>query len=231
MDLLPKNIKDDIWNYCRANNITNMDKFIVDMVIQGLNIEKYGTSPITPQVIEKEVIKEIEVEKIVEVPVEKIVEKVIEVPVEKIVEKTIEVPVEKIIEKEVYITNNEEVENLTKDITKIKEDNKRLTEEVDRLTKISDVLNSSLELKGLEAQKFKEEIDSLSTQLEQEKAKSSNTELNKLYQKINNLESLLELEKNRNKPKLDTSNPFNDKPKDVIKWVPQEKNNNDLYNE
>ena len=89
MELLPKNIKDDIWDYCRINNITNMDKFIVDMVIQGLNIEKYGNSPIVPQVVEKEIIKEVEVEKIVEVPVEKIVEKVVEVPVEKIVEKEV----------------------------------------------------------------------------------------------------------------------------------------------
>lgn len=231
MDLLPKNIKDDIWNYCRANNITNMDKFIVDMVIQGLNIEKYGTSPITPQVIEKEVIKEIEVEKIVEVPVEKIVEKVVEVPVEKIIEKTIEVPVEKIVEKEVYITNNEEVENLTKDITKLKEDNKLLTEEVKYHQDESDHWNKQAVEMGEKVTELIKERDSLINGLEQERSKTSNTELNKLYQKISNLESLLELEKNRNKPKLDTSNPFNDKPKDVIKWVPQEKNNNDLYNE
>ena len=66
-----------------------------------------------PTIVEKEVIKEIPVEKIVEkiverrveVPVEKIVEKIVEVPVEKIVEKIvevekrIEVPVEKIVEK------------------------------------------------------------------------------------------------------------------------------------
>ena len=60
-----------------------------------------------PMVVEKEVIREVPVEKIVEVekrvevPVEKIVEKIVEVPVEKIVEKRVEVPVEKIVEKEV----------------------------------------------------------------------------------------------------------------------------------
>ena len=68
-----------------------------------------------PTVVEKEVIKEVPVEKIVEVekrvevPVEKVVEKEVvkEVPVEKIVEKVVEVekrvevPVEKIVEKEV----------------------------------------------------------------------------------------------------------------------------------
>jgi len=59
----------------------------------------------------KEVIKEIE--KIVKVPVEKIIEK--EVPVEKIVEKEVvvekEVPVEKIVE----VVDNTKVEQLTKD--------------------------------------------------------------------------------------------------------------------
>ena len=63
-----------------------------------------------PTIVEKEVIKEVPVEKIVErrveVPVEKIVEKIVEVPVEKIVEKIVEVekrvevPVEKIVEVE-----------------------------------------------------------------------------------------------------------------------------------
>ena len=70
-----------------------------------------------PTIVEKEVIKEVPVEKIVEkiiekrveVPVEKIVEKIVEVPVEKIVEKIvevekrIEVPVEKIVEKIVEV--------------------------------------------------------------------------------------------------------------------------------
>ena len=70
-----------------------------------------------PTIVEKKVIKEVPVEKIVEkiverrveVPVEKIVEKIVEVPVEKIVEKIvevekrIEVPVEKIVEKIVEV--------------------------------------------------------------------------------------------------------------------------------
>lgn len=64
-----------------------------------------------PTVVEKEVIREVPVEKIVEVekrvevPVEKIVEKRVEVPVEKIVEKEVikEVPVEKIVEKIVEV--------------------------------------------------------------------------------------------------------------------------------
>lgn len=73
-----------------------------------------------PTIIEKEVIREVPVEKIVEVekrvevPVEKIVEKRVEVPVEKIVEKEVvkEVPVEKIVEKEVIKEVPVEVEKI-----------------------------------------------------------------------------------------------------------------------
>jgi len=93
---LPKDIQNEIWDYCRMNSITNVDQFIINMVKQGFNVEKYGTSPIMPQVIEKEI--------------EKIVEKVIEVPVEKIVEKVVEVPVEKIVEK--VITDDSQVKEL-----------------------------------------------------------------------------------------------------------------------
>lgn len=84
---LPQDIKDEIFSYCHLNNITNVEQFIINILKQGFNVEKYGTSPIMPQVIEKEIEKI--VEKVVEVPVEKIVEKIVEVPVEKIVEKVI----------------------------------------------------------------------------------------------------------------------------------------------
>lgn len=58
-----------------------------DTQIQSLTKELEEERNKEPQVVEKEVIKE--------VPVEKIVEKIVEVPVEKIVEKIVEVPAEK----------------------------------------------------------------------------------------------------------------------------------------
>jgi len=88
---LPKELKNDIWNYCRNNNITNIDEFTLKLVKQGFTVEKYGATPIQ---------KTIEVEKIVE--------KIIEKPIEKI----IEVPVEKIVEKEVIVTDNSQVKVL-----------------------------------------------------------------------------------------------------------------------
>lgn len=71
---IPKELKNDIWDYCRANNITNIDDFTLKCLKQGFSVERYGATPIT-RTIEKEV------EKIVEVPVEKIVEVIKEVPV------------------------------------------------------------------------------------------------------------------------------------------------------
>lgn len=170
---IPKDIKDEVWDYCRVNNITNVDQFILNCLKQGFAVEKYGTSPIVPQVIEKEV--------------EKIVEKIVEVPVEKIVEKVVEVPVEKIVEK--IITNDSQVQEL--------------------LVKIG----------------------SLEGELKSEKEKTSNSELGKLYQQITNLENLLKVERNRNIGRKENENPFGDKPKNVINWVPKENRGDNLYNE
>ena len=106
--------------YCLANNIENIDDFIYKCFRQGFDIEKYGFLGKTLNEGEKDLIKEVIVEKRVEVPVEVIkeVEKIVEVPVEAIkeivVEKEVfkEVPVEVIkeIEKVITITNNKELE-------------------------------------------------------------------------------------------------------------------------
>jgi hypothetical protein len=71
---IPKELNNEIWEYCRANNITNIDDFTLKILKQGFTTEKFGSTPMI-KTIEKEV------EKIVEVPVEKIVEKIVEVPV------------------------------------------------------------------------------------------------------------------------------------------------------
>lgn len=77
----------------------------------------------------KEVIKEVQVE----------VEKVVEVPVEKIVEKIVEVPVEKIVEKIVEVENTDkiqelaaEVESLLEQIEELKNNNQKTKEEETR---------------------------------------------------------------------------------------------------
>jgi len=74
---LPKTIKDDIWEYSRVNNITNIDEFTIKLIKQGFTVEKYGATPTSREKIVEKII-----EKIVEVPVEKIVERIIEVPIQ-----------------------------------------------------------------------------------------------------------------------------------------------------
>ena len=90
---IPKKLKDEFWEYCRLNNITDIDSFMLKSLQQGFNIEKYGTEPFKiggePEIIEKEIVKVItattEVEVVREVPVEieviKEVEKIVEVTV------------------------------------------------------------------------------------------------------------------------------------------------------
>lgn len=130
---LPKNIKDEIWEYCRVNDISGVDDFIIKMVKQGFTSEKFGAVP-----WEKEAeIKEVEVEKIVEKEIIK------EIPVEVIKE------VEKIVEKEVFVTDEEANLELKKQISELE----------DKLNKNQDMVSLlSLEKNEFEA-KFKEYRD------------------------------------------------------------------------
>jgi len=78
--------------YCKLNDIEDIDKFIVKCFTGGFNTTKYGLlgDDKEPNVVEKEVIKEV----IREVPVEVIKEVIREVPVEviKVVEVIKEIP-------------------------------------------------------------------------------------------------------------------------------------------
>lgn len=101
---LPKELKDEIKEYCRMNDISSVDNFILKMVKQGFTSEKYGATPWDKpaEIVEKIVEKVVEKEVIKEVPVEVIKE------------------VEKIIEKEVFVTDDETVNSLQKEITDLK---------------------------------------------------------------------------------------------------------------
>jgi hypothetical protein len=113
-----------VQEYCKLNNIEDVDKFITKCYTEGFNIKKYGLlgddsekiGGIEEKQVEIEVIREIRVE----VPVE--VVKYVEVPVEiikeveviKYVEKEVikEVPVEIIKEKIVNVIQEVPVSNL-----------------------------------------------------------------------------------------------------------------------
>ena len=115
----------DLTRYCELNKFVPED-IVKKSYLEGFMIEKYGLLGGTGGVQEKEVIKEVVVEKRVEIPVEVIKEVVkveyVEVPIEKVVtvEKPVEVlvevikevPVERVVEKVVEVTKEIPVEKV-----------------------------------------------------------------------------------------------------------------------
>ena len=114
---LDSNQYKDLTRYCELNKFIP-EEIVKKSYLEGFMIEKYGLLGNTGGVQEKEVIKEVVVEKRVEIPVEVIkevvkveyvevpVEKVVTVekPVERLVEVIKEVPVERVVEKIVEVT-------------------------------------------------------------------------------------------------------------------------------
>jgi hypothetical protein len=124
----------DLVSFCNLNDLL-LSSVVKDSFTTGYNIEKYGLlnagPKVTEKIVEKEVIKYVEVPKIEEKEVVKIeyVEVLKEIPVEKIIEKERvvekpveiikEVPVERVVvqevikevpvEKVVYVTDQEEM--------------------------------------------------------------------------------------------------------------------------
>lgn len=107
----------DLVAYCNLNDLL-ISSVVKESFKTGFNIERYGLlnagPKVTEKVIEKEVIKYVEVPKIEEREVVKIeyieVEKVKEVPIEKEIIK--EVPVDRVVEKVVEITKEVPVEKI-----------------------------------------------------------------------------------------------------------------------
>lgn len=149
-------LDDEFIKYCEINQITDIEGTAKKIFQRGFTIEKYGETPTTAKgrdiEVIKEVIKEVPVEKIVEViktievikevPVEKIVEVIKEVPVKVKGEKQVvikevikEVPVEKII------INDEELKRLT-------EENESLKNELSKITVALEKMNKAKYLKG-----------------------------------------------------------------------------------
>jgi predicted nucleic acid-binding Zn-ribbon protein len=116
---LNKQNQKDLTDYCKLNNIEDVDKFFQKCFKRGYDIERYGLIGNTSEPekiieyvekevpikeVEKEVINTVYVEK--EVPIEKIVEVIKEIPIyisgdTQIIEKIIEIPIEVIKEVEV----------------------------------------------------------------------------------------------------------------------------------
>jgi hypothetical protein len=165
------NLDDEFIQYCQLNNIDDVEKLAKETFNRGFSFLKYPDTPIKStkeKIIEKEVIKEVPIEKIVEVikevPVEKVVVKEVikEVPVEKIVEVIKEVPVQikgdtQIITKEVIKEVKVEVPTIkevikevvdTKEIDELKKENEKLKKELDKINQSLDKFSRAKYMKN-----------------------------------------------------------------------------------
>lgn len=153
--------------YCEINGVENIDKLAKETFERGFSLLKYGETPTGNSTIKEkivEVIKEVIIERqlpaeikyvdrevIKEVPVEKIVEVIKEVPIQikgdtQVVTKEIikEVPVEKIIEKIVEVTNNDEIEKLLKKNSELETELQNIKLSLEKFNKATYMKNSDL---------------------------------------------------------------------------------------
>jgi len=208
---LSKQESSELIAFCKLNEM-DLDELIIKSFKQGYYIEKHGLLGKWDEAIEKmggvseiqvekevivekrvevpvEVIKEVIIEKeiIKEVPVEKIIEVTKEVPVEKVVIQEVikEVPVDRVVEKEVYITDDEQVNQLGGKITKLGEEKNELLFKIQQLDFDKNQLLSKI-------QQLSSDNSSLDSRLQEEMNKPPvevikevevvNTEKNKLLQ-------------------------------------------------
>ena len=206
--MLNNKIMQTVSAYCSANNIENVDDFVYKCFKQGFDIEKYGflgktlnegeKDLKTGGIEEKQVIKEVIVEKRVEVPVEVIreVEKLVEVPVEVIkeipVEKVIiqevikEVPIDRVIEKEIYITDDTQVNELLLKIQQLEQEISTKTTEIDTIrqefsTKTQEMENNFQNTDNNKLQMLQQTITNLNVEIRDLKTKNKELE-NKLLE-------------------------------------------------
>jgi hypothetical protein len=121
---IPKDLKDEIWEYCKVNDIPNIVEFNIKLIRQGFTAEKYGSTPFKT----KEIVKEVEVEVIKEV----------------------------MVEKEVYVTDDEANTKLTDQIKEIqlKFDNQGI--DIYNITKERNELKTNVDLLKKELQVLKD---------------------------------------------------------------------------
>jgi hypothetical protein len=127
-------------DYCKLNNITDIEKTAKDVFNRGFTILKFGEIPTGNKTIER---IEVPVEKIVYV--DKVIEKIIEI------EKIVEVPVEIIkqgetITKEIIkeVINNEEIDRLQKENLELKTELNNITTALTNASKTKVMRNSDM---------------------------------------------------------------------------------------
>lgn len=130
-------LDDEFLEYCRLNNIDDVEKLAKDTFNRGFTILKYGETPFGLKPTEKIVEKEVRVEIIKEVPVEKIVEVIKEVPVNVKGET-------EIITKEIKVVDTKEIDKLKKQLQDKQEEVNKLNDALNKFNKATFMKNSNL---------------------------------------------------------------------------------------
>ena len=181
----------DLTRYCELNKLVPED-IVKKSYLEGFMIEKYGLLGNTGGVQEKQVVKEVIVEKRVEIPVEVIKEVVkieyVEVPVDRVVEKIVEitkevpvevikeifveVPVEVVVTKTEYVSDDSQINELLLKIQQMESDKQLFstkTQELEEQVQIFSTKTTEMEnIFQNKMSKKDEELDRLRQELDEQ---------------------------------------------------------------
>ena len=217
---LPKDLKDKVWNYCRLNDITDVNGFIIKTIKKGLDVEVYGLLGKTLNEDEKDLKTDNEGEKDLRdsrktcgieekrAGIEVIREIRVEVPVEVIRE------VEKIVTKIEYISDKTGEDELFGKIEQLEENIFHLNKELDKERQIFSTKTEQVEnIFQNEMSKKDKELDDLRQSLDIKKDDDQVKLLQETLQKLRKeiLEKnkkIEELEKINKEPNNNAMNAF-----------------------
>jgi predicted RNase H-like nuclease (RuvC/YqgF family) len=203
---LPKDLKDKVWNYCRLNDITDVNGFIIKTLKKGLDVEVYGLLGKTLNEGEKDLKtggieeKRVEIEVIREIRVE--------VPVEVIKE----VPVDRVVEKIIYTTDDIQINELGGKIAELEQEISTKITEIGRIREeFSTKTTENESFFQNEMSKKNKELDELRRTLDDPVTNNNINMLQETLQKLrkemsNKDEKIKELEKINNNLQNTTQN-------------------------
>jgi hypothetical protein len=136
-------LDNEFIQYCELNNIKDINKTAQETFNRGFSLLKYGETPMGGSIIQEVIVeKEVIVDREIRVPYEVIKEVRVEVPVEIIKEVTLqgETIVNEVVKE---IIDTQEVDRLTIE-------NNRLKEELNKITTSLESLNKNRQIKNTE---------------------------------------------------------------------------------
>jgi hypothetical protein len=177
----------DLNSFVTLNKIEDENKFNKKCWKQGFDIEKYGLLVPTDNVKEKIV----EVEKIIEVPVDRMVE------IEVVKEIIKEVVVDKIIEKEIFITDDQKVNELILKLEIAENEIQKLSNKITELSSIQSiekivevpveiVVEKVIEVNNTEESQKKQQMLQETIQKLRQELQIKTKEIQDLNEKLNN---------------------------------------------